>query len=157
VYFPQRSMNKGGLLGYAGAANDNVIVALQVETADCIKNIEAIAAVPGVDLLFLGQNDLCMSMGLYEKYKFPDMYTSPELADATNRLIAAATKNNIILGLFLFGTSRVAEFSEKGFRFISVGNDLHHILTQAGAYVKDVEALSPRNAKAWARRPTALF
>lgn len=44
-----------------------------METADCIKNIDAIAAVPGVDLLFLGQNDLCMSMGLYEKYKFPDM------------------------------------------------------------------------------------
>ena len=77
VYFPQRSMNKGGLLGYAGAANDNVIVALQVETADCIKNIDEIAAVPGVDMLFLGQNDLCMSMGLYEKYQFPDMYTSP--------------------------------------------------------------------------------
>ena len=85
VYFPQRSMNKGGLLGYAGAANDNVIVALQVETADCIKNIDEIAAVPGVDMLFLGQNDLCMSMGLYEKYKFPDMYTSPELGDATEQ------------------------------------------------------------------------
>src|SRR3954452_8162296 len=69
VYFPQRSTNKAGLLGYAGAANSNTIVALQVETADCIKNIEEIAAVPGVDLLFLGQNDLCMSMGLYEKYK----------------------------------------------------------------------------------------
>ena len=80
VYFPQRSMNKAGLLGYAGAANENTIVALQVETADCIKNIDEIAAVPGVDLLFLGQNDLCMSMGLFEKYKFPDMYTSPELA-----------------------------------------------------------------------------
>ena len=90
VYFPQRSMNKGGLLGYAGAANDNVIVALQVETADCIKNIDAIAGVPGVDILFLGQNDLCMSMGLYEKYKFPDMYTSPELGEATNKLMAAA-------------------------------------------------------------------
>ena len=37
VYFPQRSMNKAGLLGYAGDANDNVIVALQVETADCIQ------------------------------------------------------------------------------------------------------------------------
>jgi 4-hydroxy-2-oxoheptanedioate aldolase len=65
VYFPQRSMNKDGLLGYAGNWNKNVIVALQVETADCIKNMEEIAAVPGVDLLFLGQNDLCMSMGLY--------------------------------------------------------------------------------------------
>src|SRR6266853_3311922 len=75
VYFPQRSMNKAGLLGYAGAANDNTIIALQVETADCIKNMDEIAAVPGVDILFLGQNDLCMSMGLFDgRYKFPDMY-----------------------------------------------------------------------------------
>lgn len=156
VYFPQRSMNKAGLLGYAGSANDNVILALQVETADCIKNIDEIAAVPGVDLLFLGQNDLCMSMGLYEKYKFPDMYTSPELFDATEKLRAAARKNNVILGLFLFGTARVGEFLEKGFPFISIGNDLHHILTQAGAYVKDVEAVSKEKGKPWTRRPTAL-
>src|SRR5512140_1304657 len=37
VYFPQRSMNKAGLLGYAGKANENVIIALQVETAACIE------------------------------------------------------------------------------------------------------------------------
>eukprot|EP01052_Picozoa_sp_SAG31_P038828 SAG31_NODE_5261_length_2644_cov_2.116306_4_plen_78_part_00 len=62
VYFPQRCMNEAGLLGYAGSANENVIIALQVETASCIKNMEAIAATEGVDMLFLGQNDLCMSM-----------------------------------------------------------------------------------------------
>src|SRR6201985_1067115 len=151
VYFPQRSMNKAGLLGYAGAANDNIITALQVETADCIKNMTEIAAVPGVDILFLGQNDLCMSMGLFEKYKFPDMYTSPELLEATNKLINAAKKNNVILGLFLFGTSRVAEFLEKGFPFISLGNDLHHMLTQATAYVKDCEAVSKEKGSAWSR------
>ena len=153
VYFPQRSMNKAGLLGYAGAANDNVICALQVETADCIRNIEAIAAVPGVDMLFLGQNDLCMSMGLYEKYKFPEMYTSPELNDATSKLIAAAKKHDIILGIFLFGTSRVGEFLDKGFSFVSVGNDLHHVLTQAGAYVKDVEGIAKGK---WTKRASAL-
>src|SRR5271166_2871225 len=109
VYFPQRSMNKDGLLGYAGGANKNVIVALQVETADCIKNIAEIAAVPGVDILFLGQNDLCMSMGLYEKYEFPHMYTSPELGAATDKLVVAARRNIVTLGLFLFGTSRVGE------------------------------------------------
>src|SRR5690348_16817316 len=157
VYFPQRSMNKAGLLGYAGAANDNVIVALQVETASCIENIDEIAAVPGVDILFLGQNDLCMSMGLYEKYKFPDMYTSPELYAATDKLRAAAKKNNVILGLFLFGTARVGEFLDKGFTFVSVGNDLHHILTQAGAYVKDVEGVAKEKGKSWNHRPTALF
>jgi 4-hydroxy-2-oxoheptanedioate aldolase len=157
VYFPQRSMNRAGLLGYAGKANENTIVALQVETADCIKNIDEIAAVPGVDLLFLGQNDLCMSMGLYEKYEFPHMYTSPELGAATEKLQAAAKKNNVILGVFLFGTSRVAEFIERGFPFISIGNDLHHILTQATAYVKDVEAIGKEKNAAWARRPTALM
>ncbi len=157
VYFPQRSMNRAGLLGYAGAANDNVICALQVETASCITNIEEIAAVPGVDILFLGQNDLCMSMGLFEKYKFPDMYTSPELNDGVTRLMAAARKNGVILGLFLFGTARVGEFLEKGFPFVSVGNDLHHILTQATGYVKDIESISKEKGKAWTRRPTNLM
>jgi 4-hydroxy-2-oxoheptanedioate aldolase len=157
VYFPQRSMNKKGLLGYAGDWNKNCIAALQVETADCIKNIDEIAAVPGLDLLFLGQNDLCMSMGLFEKYKFPDMYFSPELQEATDKLRAAAKKNNVILGLFLFGTSRVGEFLEKGFTLVSVGNDLHHVLTQAGAYVKDIEAVSKEKGKPWERRATSLF
>jgi 4-hydroxy-2-oxoheptanedioate aldolase len=157
VYFPQRSMNKDGLLGYAGGANKNLIVALQVETADCIKNIDEIAAVPGVDILFLGQNDLCMSMGLYEKYEFPHMYTSPELGAATDKLVTAARKNKITLGLFLFGTSRVGEFLEKGFPFISLGNDLHHVLTQTGAYVKDVEEVSKAKGKSWTRRPTSLY
>ncbi len=120
-------MSKDGLLGYAGAANSNVIIALQVETASCIENMAEIAAVPGVDLLFLGQNDLCMSMGHYEKYEFPHMYTSPELQQATQTLVDEAKKNSVILGIFLFGTSRVAEFVEKGFTFISIGNDLHHL------------------------------
>src|SRR6266702_4510108 len=157
VYFPQRSMNKAGLLGYAGDCNCNGIVDLQVETADCIKNIAEIAAVPGVDILFLGQNDLCMSMGLYNKYEFPHIYTSPELDAATKKLIENARKNNVILGLFLFGTSRVGEFLEKGFTFISIGNDLHHVLTQAGAYVGDMEKIAAEKGKSWKRRSTALF
>src|SRR6185503_11010664 len=158
VYFPQRSMNAKGLLGYAGEWNQNVVCAMQVETADCIKNIDEIAQVPGLDILFLGQNDLCMSMGLYEKYKFPDMYTSPELNDATNKLINACKKNNLILGIFLFGDARVGEFLDKGFVFHSLGNDLHHMLTQTAAYVKNLEVIAKEKTKSgWTRRPTSLF
>jgi len=119
--------------------------------------MEEIAAVPGVDILFLGQNDLCMSMGLFETYVFPEMYTSPELLAATNKLIAEAKKNNVILGLFLFGTARVGEFLEKGFTFISIGNDLHHVLTQAGAHVAAMEGIAAEKGKPWTRRPTALL
>src|SRR3981189_3478142 len=140
VYFPQRSMKKARLLGYARNANNKLLV-----------------AVHGVDVLFLGQNDLCMSLGLYEKYEFPNMYTSPELGAATGKLVAEARKNNVILGLFLFGTARVGEFFDKGFTFISIGNDLHHVLTQAGAYVNDVEGIAKAKGKSWTRRTTALF
>jgi 4-hydroxy-2-oxoheptanedioate aldolase len=85
------------------------------------------------------------------------MYTSPELNAATQTLADEAHKNNVILGIFLFGTSRVGEFLEKGFTFISVGNDLHHLLTQATAYVKDMEAAAAEKGKPWVRRPTALM
>ena len=68
-----------------------------------------------------------------------------------------AKKNNVILGVFLFGTSRVGEFLDKGFTFISIGNDLHHVLTQAGAYVNDMETIAKEKGKAWKRRATALF
>lgn len=157
VYFPQRATNKEGLLGYVPNANKNIVVALQVETASCIENMEEIAAVPGVDILFLGQNDLCMSMGLFETYVFPEMYTSKELMAATDKLIKNAQKNNVILGLFLFGTARVKEFIDKGFTFISIGNDLHHILTQATAHVQALEGIKGDKGQTWQRRPTKLM
>ena len=55
------------------------------------------------------------------------------------------------------GTDRVGEFLEKDFSFISVGNDLHHVLTQAGAYVANVEEIAKKQGKSWTRRTTALF
>ena len=43
------------------------------------------------------------------------------------------------------------------FTFISIGNDLHHVLTQAGAYVADMENIAKEKGKSWKRRATALF
>lgn len=157
VYFPQAATNEKGLLGYAGNANKNVIVAIQVETASCIKNIEEILSVKGVDIAFLGQNDLCMSMGLYEKYVFPEMYTSPELNEATQKMLTSCAKHKVIPGLFLFGTSRVAEFMQKGFSFISIGNDLHHVLTQTQSHIGALEQISKENGKPWTHLPSGMF
>jgi 4-hydroxy-2-oxoheptanedioate aldolase len=157
VYFPQRSTNEHGLLGYVGNSNKNVIVALQVETADCIKNIDEIVGTQGVDIAFLGQNDLCMSMGLYEKYVFPEMYFSQELNDATSKLLEACRRYNKTPGIFLFGTDRVEEFLNKGFPFVSVGNDLHHILTQTGSHLKALEGITQKAGKTWKRNPSAMI
>jgi 4-hydroxy-2-oxoheptanedioate aldolase len=158
VYFPQSCMNKDGLLGYAGNSNKNVIVAVQIETADSIKNIDEIVALPGLDIAFLGQNDLCMSMGLYEKYQFPDMYTSVELNQATQDLLTAVEKHKKTAGLFLFGTDRVKEFLDKGFNFISIGNDLHHALTQNAAHAKKLEEICAGHKNGvWNHQKTSLW
>jgi len=55
--------------------------------------------------------------------------------------------------LFLFGTARVGEFLDKVSRS-SASATIAHILTQATAYVKEVEAISKRRASNWTRRPT---
>ena len=59
--------------------------------------------------------------------------------------------------LFLFGTARVGEFLDKGFRFISIGNDLHHILTQTAAHVGALEGIAKEKGQTWTRRPTNLY
>jgi len=152
VYFPQRCTNEKGLLDYVLNHNKNVVIALQVETHDCVKNIDSILSIPEVDIAFLGQNDLCMSMGLYDKYEFPKMYFSEELKAATESLVAAAKKHDKILGLFLFGTDRVAEFIKLGFTFFSLGNELHHVMTQSGTYIKNVEEITKGEGKEWTKK-----
>jgi len=72
-------------------------------------------------------------------------------------VIAAARRNNKILGLFLFGTDRVAEFIKKGFVFISIGNDLHHILTQAQAHMKTLKDIAKAESKTWQPRPSVFL
>jgi 4-hydroxy-2-oxoheptanedioate aldolase len=150
IYFPQRSSNAAGLLGYTGNWNDNALIAVQIETADSIKNIDEILSVEGVDIAFLGKNDLAMSMGLFEKYEFPLMYTSPELNAAVDKLLAACKKHNKIAGIFMFGTDGVEAALKSGFSFVSVGNDLHHVLVSNTQMVNQIKDVSKRiGGKAW--------
>jgi 4-hydroxy-2-oxoheptanedioate aldolase len=158
IYFPQRSSNQDGLLGYTGSWNENALVAIQVETADCIENIDEILSVDGLDIAFLGRNDLAMSMGLFEKYEFPDMYTSVELNEAIEKLIAACKKHNKIAGIFLFGTDGVEEAINQGFNFVSVGNDLHHVLVANTNCVSEIRDITSRtNGEAWEGQDSNLI
>jgi 4-hydroxy-2-oxoheptanedioate aldolase len=140
LYFPQRCTNEPGLVDYINNAHKNVIIALQVETADCVKNIDEILTLPGIDIAFLGRNDLCMSMGLHEKYEIGKMFSSDELSAATDKLVNACKKNNVTPGTFVFGTDLVPEYLKRGFPFISLGNDLHHVMTQAASHLEKVES-----------------
>jgi 4-hydroxy-2-oxoheptanedioate aldolase len=150
VYFPQRSTNEFGLLGYVGNSNKNVVVALQIETASSIDNIEEIVSLPGLDIAFLGPFDLSLSLGLYGKYKM-EMFKSVEYKQAVDKMVAACKKNNKPMGTFVFGTD-IKYYLDLGFSFICIGHDLNHLETQTNSYIAKLQEISKEVGNPWSKK-----
>lgn len=74
---------------YMKSANQTIIVMLQIETRAGVENVEEICATPGVDLVFIGPNDLAQSLLGYT----PARGDEPEFVDAINKIEAAARKH----------------------------------------------------------------
>jgi 4-hydroxy-2-oxoheptanedioate aldolase len=89
-----RASRYGAVDGYIARANDEICLLVQVETAEALRNIEAIAAVPGVDGIFVGPADLAASMG------FPGDASAPAvkaaILDAITRIRAAGKPAGIL-------------------------------------------------------------
>jgi 2-dehydro-3-deoxyglucarate aldolase/4-hydroxy-2-oxoheptanedioate aldolase len=90
-----------------------------IETADGIKNIEQIAAVPGVDVLWLGHFDLTNFLGI------PAQFDHPKYVQAIEKLVAAARKHNKILACMTANDAWSREYWAKGFRLFAMGIDVH--------------------------------
>jgi 4-hydroxy-2-oxoheptanedioate aldolase len=121
------------------ALNDATLVAVMVETVAALDQIEAIAAVDGVDLLLIGSNDLTAEMGI------PGQYDHPKLTEAFTRTIAAARQYGIHVGVGGLSTrpDKVAEFVRMGARYVSTGTDLAFLTAACAAKAKQVQELAP--------------
>jgi 2-keto-3-deoxy-L-rhamnonate aldolase RhmA len=97
--------------------NDSLLGVVQIETAPALDNVREIAAIPGVDVLFVGPSDLSMSLGI------PGEFDNPVLLDAFDAVIGAARENNIAAGILAVTLDRVAPLASRGFSFIGVGSD----------------------------------
>ena len=100
-------------------ANDRTLVMCLIETADGIANIDAIAAVPGVDVLWLGHFDLTNFLGI------PADFKHPKYVDAIAKLVAAAKKHNKVLACMTANDAWSREYWDKGFRLFAMGVDAH--------------------------------
>jgi 4-hydroxy-2-oxoheptanedioate aldolase len=103
---------------YFYRANENLLVVLIVETREAAENLEAIAAVPGVDALFLGPFDLCLSLGL-DPMKQPH----PEIEAVTQRMLAISQKTNVAIGIHAMNPEQMQKRQQQGFRMISYSTD----------------------------------
>ncbi len=99
-------------------ANEDLPVIIQVETVKAFENLEAIAAVPGVDVLWVGHYDLTVSMGI------PGQFHHPRLLGAMDDLVAACTRHGVAPGFLPPSPESAAHWVSKGFRMISLGSDI---------------------------------
>lgn len=99
---------------YFATANDNILVVLIIETQEALENIEAIAAVPGVDVLMIGTFDLYLSLGL-DPFRQP----LPEGERAIERILAAARKFGRAVGGAYGSAADLRKREEQGFRMLA--------------------------------------
>ena len=103
---------------YFYRANDNLMVTLILETREAIENIEAIAAVPGIDALMFGYFDLCLSYGL-DPMKQPH----PEIDAITAKIMALSKKTGISIGATANTPEGIDKLMSEGARFLAYGPD----------------------------------
>ena len=104
---------------YLQSANAEIACVVMIETAEGLSNVEAIAAIPGVDGIFVGPMDLCYGLGLK-----PGDFAAPEFGAAMTRIKAACKSARIAIGLFGYTPELAGAALQDGFQFVSIGTDI---------------------------------
>jgi 4-hydroxy-2-oxoheptanedioate aldolase len=137
-YPPDGQRGAGGLSPHLGfgvsrpvyiqCVNREILFGVQIETAEAVENIEEILEVKGVDLCFIGPNDLHLALG------YPAMFWSaePRFLSAVARVKGACRRRGIPLGTLCKDVSSATARIEEGFRFVGLGSDAHFVLQFAG-------------------------
>ena len=117
---------------YASIANDEILVVLQIESLAGLRNLDAILSVPGVDVAFVGPNDLHTSLGLPPSNEG----TEPEFVKALEQIRDGARQHNVALGIFTSGGDAAGQRIHEGFQMVSVTTDLSSLIAGATQQLK---------------------
>lgn len=110
------------------AANRRTTLFCQIETAEGVDNADALAAIDGVDCLWVGHFDLSVSLGV------PGEFDHPVFKAAIDRTIAATRKHNKALGRLVPNVQTGVDIFSQGFDFVCYSGDvwvLHNALAEA--------------------------
>lgn len=123
--------------GYYDFADENIVVVTNIEEASAIDNIDAIAATPGIDVLFVGVSDLSFSFGLRGRQN------DPLMERALEKVVRAAQREGKAVGRPLVSPGQYQEFVDRGFTFFQAQTDLNLLAAGAEAYLKPLNKFRP--------------
>ena len=120
-------LNRAGGYGERGRENDDtfderVVGVVQIESPRAVAEVDAIAAIDGVDCLFVGPSDLTHALGVFQQ-------TEHELyVNALGAVREAAARHGKATGVLVPGAAQAARYRELGFTLIAVGSDTSYLV-----------------------------
>ncbi|MDQ2966285.1 MAG: aldolase/citrate lyase family protein [Chloroflexota bacterium] len=117
-----------------GEVNRRIIGLIQIESAGALGEADAIAAIDGVDVLFVGPADLSHSLGV------PGRFNDPVYREALQKVLAACRANGKAAGILLYDASLVPAYLELGFTFVGIGADAAFVADGAARALAAVRA-----------------
>ncbi len=120
---------------YTARANEETMICVQCENKSCLDQIEEVAKIDNIDVIFLGPYDMSQALGI------PGQIKHPMMLEAEKRILNAARAAGKAGGIFVNTIDDALAAREAGWQFILMGMD---IATVGMAYKKDVEVF--RNA-----------
>jgi 4-hydroxy-2-oxoheptanedioate aldolase len=120
---PQRAMTLQGstsAVDYLREANEQTMTIAMIETPTALNDVDDIAAIDGIDAVFVGPYDLSTALSAGRAQDV----TAPEVERAIDKICVAASKAGKIPGIYCGGAARALAMSRRGFKFIAIGSDL---------------------------------
>lgn len=130
---PRRASGYGrGTAAYMAEANTLVTCCIQIETREALADLDAILAVPGIDTILIGPNDLAASLG-----HIGDL-AHAEVETAIRHIGARAAAAGVPAGAWAGSPAQARTRREQGFAWATVGSDYAFIVSAADAVVREV-------------------
>ncbi len=108
----------GDVVAKMQVANEEKLTIVQIETVEGLENVDAIAGVDGVDVLWVGQFDLTNSMGI------PGQFDHPEFVRAIDRVADAVGKHGKTAGIMVLNVEEAHSMHQRGFRCLAFSGDI---------------------------------
>lgn len=102
---------------YFAHAHERLVTVVQIETTEGVANAAAIAAVDGVDVLFVGPTDLSYNMGI------PDQLETPHFKEALRAVSTAAKQHGKAAGILVHNAALIPMCRDLGYTFVALGSD----------------------------------
>jgi 2-keto-3-deoxy-L-rhamnonate aldolase RhmA len=116
---------------YLRTANELVTCCIQIETREALDDLDAILAVPGIDTILIGPNDLAAALG------HTGVIDHPDVEAAIARILERALANGVPVGIWTLSVAQARSRRAEGFAWATLGTDYGFMLTAADAAARD--------------------